>query len=97
MFPAFPPKAGIAQCSRDVRFNSKIALTASKSDFRFTLEGGLYSDIAPCRKSAKLRSPSDRREVGFAPQRTDIPANGRLAPILLQKSTIDQPEKSRQS
>src|SRR5712671_2137181 len=32
----------------DVRFGSKAALTAPKSDFRFTPESGLNSDIAPC-------------------------------------------------
>src|SRR6266436_5627663 len=31
---------------------SKAALTAPKSDFRFTPESGLRSDIAPCPKSA---------------------------------------------
>src|SRR5207247_2960436 len=34
------------------RDGSKAALTAPKSNFRFTPEGGLRSDIAPCPKSA---------------------------------------------
>jgi hypothetical protein len=33
-------------------FGSKAALTHPKSDFRFLLENGLPSDIAPCPKSA---------------------------------------------
>src|ERR1700693_1409392 len=37
----------------DVGFGSKAALTARKSDFSFTTESGLNSDIAPCPKSAK--------------------------------------------
>jgi hypothetical protein len=37
---------------RDVRSGSKADLTAPKSYFRFTLESGLNSDIAPCPKSA---------------------------------------------
>src|SRR4051812_14159198 len=36
-----------------VCLGSKAALTAPKSDFCFTLEVGLKSDIAPCPKSAK--------------------------------------------
>src|SRR6266403_1036145 len=39
----------------DVRFPppSKAALTVPKSDFRYTPESGLKTDIAPCPKSAK--------------------------------------------
>jgi hypothetical protein len=37
----------------DVSVGSKTVLTAPRSDFRFTREGGLYSDIALCLKSAK--------------------------------------------
>jgi hypothetical protein len=33
---------------------SKAALTAPKSNFRFTPESGLNSDIAPCPKSARF-------------------------------------------
>ena len=41
----------------NVRFgSSKAALTAPKSNFRFTPESGLRSDIAPCPKSANLGS-----------------------------------------
>ena len=36
----------------DVRVGSKAALTAPKSNFRFTPDSGLRSDIAPCPKSA---------------------------------------------
>jgi hypothetical protein len=36
----------------NVADGSKAALTAPKSDFRFTLESGLNSDIAPCPKGA---------------------------------------------
>jgi hypothetical protein len=36
----------------DVRSGSKADLTAPKSDFRFTPENGLKSDITPCPKSA---------------------------------------------
>jgi len=32
----------------DVSHGSKADLTGPKSDFRFTLESGLKSDIAPC-------------------------------------------------
>jgi hypothetical protein len=39
----------------DVRFGSKAALTAPKSNFRFAPESGLKSDVAPCPKSAKSR------------------------------------------
>jgi hypothetical protein len=39
----------------DVRYGSKAALTAPKSNFRFTPESGLNSDIAPCPKSATSR------------------------------------------
>jgi hypothetical protein len=35
------------QIGLDVRFGSKADLTAPKSDFRFTPESGLKSDIAP--------------------------------------------------
>ncbi len=38
-----------------VRSGSKAALTAPKSNFRFTPESGLRSDIAPCPKSANIR------------------------------------------
>src|SRR5258707_3434768 len=38
-----------------VRVGSKAALTAPKTDFRFTPKGGLNSDIAPCPKSARRR------------------------------------------
>ena len=31
-----------------VAYRSKADLTAPKSDFRFTPENGLYSDIGPC-------------------------------------------------
>jgi hypothetical protein len=37
------------------RCGSKADLTAPKSDFRFTPESGLKSDIAPCPKSAIRR------------------------------------------
>jgi hypothetical protein len=33
-------------------FGSKADLTAAKSDFRFTPESGLRTDIAPCRFGA---------------------------------------------
>jgi len=36
----------------DVRVGSKAALTAPKSNYRFTPESGLKSDIRPCPKSA---------------------------------------------
>ena len=36
----------------NVRIGSKAALTDPKSNFRFTPESGLNSDIAPCPKSA---------------------------------------------
>src|SRR5258705_6660520 len=39
----------------NVRRGSKAALTAPKSNFRFTPESGLRSDIAPCPKSANRR------------------------------------------
>src|SRR5260370_901796 len=41
-----------------VRNGSKAALTAPKSNFRFTPESGLKSDIAPCPKSATRRHSS---------------------------------------
>jgi len=36
----------------DVRLGSTAALTAPKSDFRYTPESGLKTDIVPCPKSA---------------------------------------------
>src|SRR6266403_2875635 len=54
---------------RDFRIGSKAALTAPKSDFRFTPESGLKSDIAPRPKSANeqtpptIRSPRRRGQV----------------------------------
>ncbi len=50
--------ANIAACWTTVRLGPmsemgpKAALTAPKSNFRFTPESGLRSDIAPCPKSA---------------------------------------------
>ncbi len=41
---------------RDFRIGSKAALTAPKSNFRLTPESGLRSDIAPCPKSAHIRT-----------------------------------------
>jgi hypothetical protein len=37
---------------RYVRLGSKADLTTPKSDFRYTPESGLKTDIAPCPKSA---------------------------------------------
>src|SRR5258706_12864075 len=37
-----------------VAFGSKAALTVPKSDFSFTPESGLNSDITPCPKSADI-------------------------------------------
>ena len=42
----------------DVCCGSKAALTAPKSNFRFTPESGLKTDIAPCPKSANCRHKS---------------------------------------
>jgi hypothetical protein len=39
-----------------VAVGSKADLTAPKSDFRYTPESGLKTDIAPCPKSAKTGS-----------------------------------------
>ncbi len=44
----------------DVRSGSKAALTAPKSNFRFTPESGLRSDIVPCPKSARNGSEATR-------------------------------------
>ena len=40
----------------DVAFGSKADLTGPKSDFRFTFESGLKSDIPPCPFRAKTGS-----------------------------------------
>ncbi len=45
-----PPASDDDQAN--VREGSKAALTAAKSDFRYTPESGLNSDITPCPKSA---------------------------------------------
>ena len=50
-----------------VRFGSKAALTALKTDFRFTPESGLKSDIALCPKSAKNGLMRCNKKVGVAP------------------------------
>src|SRR6266404_1076412 len=42
-----------------VRVGSKASLTAPKSDFRFTPESGLKSDIAPCPRCANNGHASD--------------------------------------
>ena len=42
---------------------SKAALTAPKSNFRFTPESGLRSDIAPCPKSANSGHPPYRHNA----------------------------------
>ncbi len=42
----------------NVAVGSKADLTAPKSDFRFTPENGLKSDIGPCPKSARRRHSS---------------------------------------
>src|SRR6266403_3353614 len=39
----------------NVRGGSKAALTAPKTDFRYTPESGLKTDIVPCPKSATTR------------------------------------------
>jgi hypothetical protein len=44
--------AGLCLSNNDVRSGSKADLTAPKSNFRFTPESGLKSDIAPCPGSA---------------------------------------------
>jgi hypothetical protein len=49
-----------------VAVGSKAALTAAKSNFRFTPESRLNSDIAPCPKSAKGGS---RRRFFKSPRR----------------------------
>src|SRR5260370_17367388 len=48
--------------TEDVSVGSKADLTAQKSDFRFTPESRLKSNIAPCPKSAN-RGSRDRREA----------------------------------
>ncbi len=57
----------------DVRFPppSKAALTVPKSDFRYTPESGLKSDIAPCPKSAKGLNRSRGRTLWLATQRSN--------------------------
>src|SRR6202022_1311096 len=55
------PRGGLAppifsQLPGALRVGSKAALTAPKSDFRFASEGGLNSDITPCRKGANALS-----------------------------------------
>ncbi len=40
----------------EVADGSKAALTAPKSDFRYTPESGLKTDIVPCPKSANFGS-----------------------------------------
>src|SRR5258705_11846784 len=48
---------------------SKAALTAPKSNFRFTPESGLRSDIAPCPKSATGLNRSRGRTLRLTAQR----------------------------
>jgi hypothetical protein len=45
----------------NVSVGSKADLTAPKSDFRFTPESGLKSDIAPCPKSADIVAKVENR------------------------------------
>jgi hypothetical protein len=50
----------------EVRSGSKADLTAPKSDFRYTPESGLKTDIAPCPKSANSRPAVFRSPELFA-------------------------------
>jgi hypothetical protein len=56
----------------DVRFGSKAVLTAPKSDFSFTPENGLNSDIAPCPKSAKKRHFKTQNNIEPFCRRTKV-------------------------
>jgi hypothetical protein len=64
----------------NVAVGSKAALTAPKTDFRFTPESGLKSDIAPCPKSANTGS----RGLIRSPQwRSSAKSGGPSGPTLL--------------
>ena len=57
---------------------SKAALTAPKTDFRFTPESGLSSDISPCPKSAMCgqgRGPADCHSGNCPTETVDPPGD----------------------
>ena len=76
-------------CSLPGFYAPKADLTAPKSDFRFTPESGLKSDISPCPFRAKSRHPSHRpvlardlRQFGGMPRAAGAtPANREMVSL----------------